>query len=130
MTSSGCLPGIFSSGQNLLLCKCLFMLIFLLFSDQISGGQKSPRGANCLRGRPPAPRWKKASLSDKFSSKVLLIRRFEIYTFLFKNCMIRFEIGLEIRHRGVMSLCVIEAKTAVLVVAVFPNIPFVSRPWS
>ena len=36
------------------------MLIFLLFSDQISeGGQKSPRGANCLSGRPHPPRGRK-----------------------------------------------------------------------
>ena len=31
--------------------------------------------------------------------------------------MIRLEIGLEIRHRGVMSLCAIEDKTAIVVVA-------------
>ena len=49
---SGFLPGIFSGRQNLLLCKFFVMLTFLLFSDQISGGQKSPRGANCLRGAP------------------------------------------------------------------------------
>ena len=31
----------------------------------------------------------------------------------------RFEIGLEIRHRGVMSWCTIEDKTAVVVVALY-----------
>ena len=30
------------------------MPIFLLFLDQISGGGKSLRGENCLRGAPPA----------------------------------------------------------------------------
>ena len=29
--------------------------VMLLFLDQISGTSKSFRGANCLRGRPPAP---------------------------------------------------------------------------
>ena len=33
--------------------------------------------------------------------------------------MIRLEIGLEIRHRGVMSLCAIEDKSAVVVVVGF-----------
>ena len=45
--------------------------------------------------------------------------------------MIRLEVGLEIRHRGVMSLRAIEDKTAVVAVdgiAVFQEIPFVSRP--
>ena len=28
------------------------LLLFLLFSDEISGEQKSPRGENCLRGHP------------------------------------------------------------------------------
>ena len=32
----------------------------LLFSDQISGGEKSPEEANCLRGGAPAPLWKEA----------------------------------------------------------------------
>ena len=39
--------------------------------------------------------------------------------------MIRLEIGLEMRHGGVMRVCVTEDKTA----AVFQEIPFVSRPW-
>ena len=38
-------------------------------------------------------------LSDRFSSKVILIRRLEIYTFLFINYMIRLEIGLEIEDK-------------------------------
>ena len=53
-------------------------------------------------------------LSDKFSSKVILIRRFEIHTFFL---LINYMITLEIRHRGVMSLYAIEDKTAVVVVA-------------
>ena len=36
--------------------------------------------------------------------------------------MIRLEIGLEIRHRGVMSLCTIEDKTAVVVVASYRSV--------
>ena len=68
-------------------------------------------------------------LSDKFF-KVTLIRRFEIYTFLFINYMIRLEIGLEIRHRG-WSLCAIEDKLPLLLlhcIAAFQEISFVSRP--
>ena len=34
----------------------IFMPIFLLFSDQISGGQEPLRGATCLRERPPCGR--------------------------------------------------------------------------
>ena len=40
MSISGFLPGIFSGGGE----KSIVMQIFLLFSDQISEGQKSPRG--------------------------------------------------------------------------------------
>ena len=36
--------------------------------------------------------------------------------------MIRLEIGLEIRHCGVMSLCAIEDKTAVVVVASYRSV--------
>ena len=36
--------------------------------------------------------------------------------------MIRLEIGLEIRHRGVMSLCAIEDKTVVVVVASYRSV--------
>ena len=36
--------------------------------------------------------------------------------------MIRLEIGLQIRHRGVMSLCGIEDKTAVVVVASYRSV--------
>ena len=45
--------------------------------------------------------------------------------------MIRLEIGLEIRHGGIM--CAIEDKTAVAVVASYRSvseIPFVLRPWT
>ena len=45
-----------------------------------------------------------------------------VYTFLFINYMIRLEIGLKIRHRGVMSLCAIEDKTAVVVVASYRSV--------
>ena len=45
-----------------------------------------------------------------------------IYAFLFKNNMIRLWIGLEIRHRGVMSLYATEDKTAVVVVALHRNV--------
>ena len=60
--------------------------------------------------------------SDKFSSKLLLIRRFDINTFLYINYMIRIEIGIEIRCRGVMSLCATEGKTAVVVVASYRSV--------
>ena len=36
--------------------------------------------------------------------------------------MIRLEIGLEIRHRGVMSLCAIEDKAVVVVVASYRSV--------
>ena len=36
--------------------------------------------------------------------------------------MIRLEIGIEIRHRGVMSLCSTEDKTAVVVVASYRSV--------
>ena len=35
--------------------------VMLLFLDQISGRDKSFQGANCLRGAPLPPLWKKAS---------------------------------------------------------------------
>ena len=36
--------------------------------------------------------------------------------------MIRLDIGLEIRHRGVMSLCVIEGRTVVVVVVSYRSV--------
>ena len=36
--------------------------------------------------------------------------------------MLKLEIGLKIRHRGVMSLCAIEDKTAVVVVAWYRSV--------
>ena len=56
--ATGFLPGIFSGGgaKSIVMQISFVMPIFLLFSDQISGRQKSLRGANCLRGAPPAPR--------------------------------------------------------------------------
>ena len=47
---------------------------------------------------------------NKFSSKVILIRRFVIYTD-FINYMIKLEIGLKLKNGEVMRLCVIEDKT-------------------
>ena len=58
---SGFLPGIFFGGGESIVRQISFVMpIFLLFSDQISGGGKSLwGGGNCLRGAPPL--WKKAS---------------------------------------------------------------------
>ena len=53
---SGFLPGIFSGEAKSIVMQISFvMLIFLLFSDQISGGgaKVSEGWANCLRGCPP-----------------------------------------------------------------------------
>ena len=45
----------FARGEKSIVVQISFvLLIFLLFSDQISGG-KSPSGENCLRGRPLPP---------------------------------------------------------------------------
>ena len=44
----GCLPGIFFQGRgakSIVMQIYFVMLIFLLFSDQISGGQTASRGA-------------------------------------------------------------------------------------
>ena len=43
----------FRGGQNLLLCK--FLLLCYCFRTKFQGGAKIFRGANCLRGAPPAP---------------------------------------------------------------------------
>ena len=60
----GFLPGIFSGGKPIVMQISFVMLIFLLFSDQISGGrQKSLRGANCL-SREPYLLWKKSLRSS------------------------------------------------------------------
>ena len=59
------------------------------------------------------------SFRQIFFKSYSMIRRSEIYTILFINCMIRLKIGLEIRHRGVMSLYAIEDKTAVVAVALY-----------
>ena len=42
--------------------------------------------------------------------------------------MIGVEIGLEIRHRGVISLCEIEDKTAVVVVASYRSVSWAAEP--
>ena len=62
--SSGFFPGIFQEGAKSIVMQISFvMLIFLLFSDPNFRGQKSLRGANCLRGALPLPiLWRKASL--------------------------------------------------------------------
>ena len=50
---TGFVPGIF---QNLLLFKFFCYANFsIVFGPNFSKGQKSLRGANCLRGRPPVP---------------------------------------------------------------------------
>ena len=51
MSISGFLPGIFSGGgeKSIVMQISFVMLIFLLFSDQISEGQKSPRGGEKAR---------------------------------------------------------------------------------
>ena len=46
----------FREGAKSIVMQIYFvMLIFLLFSDQISGAAKCPRGENYLRGRPLSP---------------------------------------------------------------------------
>ena len=51
------------------------MLIILLFSDQISGGQKSPWGENFLGGRPPPPRGRKpAQSSSSPTASVIFVK--------------------------------------------------------
>ena len=65
--NAGFLPEIFSGigGKSIVMQFSFVLLIFLLFSNQISGWQKSLRGENCLRGRPlrplPPRLWKEAS---------------------------------------------------------------------
>ena len=60
---SGFLPGIFSGGgaKSIVMQVSFVVLIFLLFSNQISGGAKSPRGVTASGGA-PCPPWKKASV--------------------------------------------------------------------
>ena len=55
---TGFLLGIFFRGAKSIVMQISFVM--LLFSDQISGRGKSFQGANCLRGAPPSPLWKKA----------------------------------------------------------------------
>ena len=43
---------IFQGAKSIVIQISIVMLIFLLFLDQMLGGQKSLSG-NCLRGRPP-----------------------------------------------------------------------------
>ena len=68
----GFLLGIFSGGGGG--AKSIVMhisIVIVLFSDQISGRSDSFQGgANCLRGAPPAPMWKKASfLENSYNCK-------------------------------------------------------------
>ena len=64
---TGFLLGIFSRGQNLLLCK--FILLCYCFWTKFQGGAK------VFRGAPPAPLWKKARLQllDCFSTHALIL---------------------------------------------------------
>ena len=79
--SASFLPGIFLGGggaKSIVTQISFVMLIFLLFSDQISGG-----GANCLRGTPPAPpppRLKKASLAELDLLPVLILSNSNRFT--------------------------------------------------
>ena len=63
MVKAGFLPGIFIRGKSIVMQISFVMLIFLLFSDQISGwevskGRELPHGgASC-----PPPRWKKVRM--------------------------------------------------------------------
>ena len=54
---TGFLPGIFGGGgaKSIVMKISFVMLIFLLFSDQISGGQKSPKGEGKLHQGEPLP---------------------------------------------------------------------------
>ena len=54
----------FQGAKSIVMQISFVMQFFLLFSDQISGGQKSPRGANCLRGRPLPPVEERQSTSN------------------------------------------------------------------
>ena len=68
----------FRGAKSIVMQISFVMQIFLLFSDKISGGQKSPRGANCLRGAPSCPPWKKASIYlEKFSEIVGIVHKID-----------------------------------------------------
>ena len=54
---------IFRGGQNLLLRK--FLLLCYCFRTKFQGGAKSPRGANCFRGRPPMEESQQIAVSGK-----------------------------------------------------------------
>ena len=57
------------------------MLSFLLFPDQISGGQKSLRGANCLRrGVAPCLLWKKARRGTYLANDYVYIQSAQVPT--------------------------------------------------
>ena len=76
----------FGGGGSIVTQTSFIMLIFLLFSDQISGGQKSLRGENCLRWRPlspsPPPRGRNPVLPfEKESKSSLLLQCFTIFRF-------------------------------------------------
>ena len=62
---SGFLPGIFL-GKICCYANFFVILIFLLFSDQISGGKSLRGGKTASKGAPPAPLWKKARAESIF----------------------------------------------------------------
>ena len=57
---SGFLLGIFFRGGKIY-CYANFFCYAIVFGPNLREGQKFSGGANCLRGRPRPPLWKKAS---------------------------------------------------------------------
>ena len=65
-TKTGFLPGIFSGGAKYILMQISFvMLIFLLFSDEISGEAKVCEGGKLPQGAPRPPCGRKPEKSPK-----------------------------------------------------------------
>ena len=58
---AGFLLGIFSEGGKIY-CYANFFCYAIVFGPNFRERQKFSGGANCLRGAPPCPLWKKASL--------------------------------------------------------------------
>ena len=72
---TGFLPGILFRGAKSIVMQISFvMLIFLLFSDQISGG-KSPRGVNC-----PPPVEESQHKTNDFNTYTIIV--FNTYCYL------------------------------------------------
>ena len=75
----GFLPEIFSGVAKSIVMQIYFvMLIFLLFSDQISGG-KSLRGASCLRGAPPGHPIEKSQSARPGFRRIELFRKIKLF---------------------------------------------------